>query len=53
MQNTINTESEHTPDNIVKEEHNGTTYTIREFMIGTKSVEDIVAERIFRNMDKS
>ena len=46
-----NTENKRQPDNIVKVEKNGTTYTFREFMVGTKSVEDIVAERIIQEME--
>ena len=46
------TETKRKPDNIVKVEKNGTTYTFIEFMVGTRSVEDIVTERIVQELEK-
>ena len=48
---TTNTERE--PDNIIEIQHNGTTYTIREFMDGKRSVTDIVGQRIMQDLAPS
>jgi hypothetical protein len=47
---TITQDVKSQPDNIIKEYHNGTTFTVKEYMIGTKTVEDIVTERIIREL---
>ena len=47
------TNTEREPDNIIKMQHNGTTYTIREFMDGKRSVTDIVGQRITQDLAPS
>jgi len=38
------------PDNITKSQRDGTTYTIREFMVGKESAADIVVRRVIREL---
>ena len=50
--NTIHTtDKDRTPDNIVKTQHGGTTYTILEFMDGKEAVADIIARRVMRDLE--
>jgi hypothetical protein len=39
------------PDNIVINQRDSTTYTIREFMVGKEPVADIVARRVIREFE--
>ena len=39
------------PDNVIKSRHDGTTYTIREFMDGKESALDIVTRRVKKELD--
>ena len=39
------------PDNIFKTHHDGTTYTIREFMDGKEPLIDIITRRIQRDLE--
>jgi hypothetical protein len=39
------------PDNIVMNQRDGTTYTIKEFMVGKEPVADIVARRVIRELE--
>jgi hypothetical protein len=39
------------PDNISKNHRDGTTYTIREFMVGKEAVADIITRRIIRELE--
>ena len=36
------------PDNIIKSQRDGTTYIIREFMVGKELIADIVARRVIQ-----
>ena len=39
------------PDNIIRNKRDGTTYTIREFMVGKEQVADIIARRVIRDLE--
>ena len=39
------------PDNIIKSRRDGTTYIIREFMVGKEQAADIVARRVIRALE--
>lgn len=39
------------PDNIIKSRRDGTTYIIREYMVGKEPATDIVARRVTRALE--
>jgi len=39
------------PDNIIRSQRDGTTYTVREFMVGSEPVIDIVTRRVKRELE--
>ena len=39
------------PDNIIKSQRDGTTYIIREYMVGKEPAADIVARRVIRALE--
>ena len=53
MSETINNDKDENirePDNIIRSHRDGTTYIIKEFMVGKEPVADIVARRIIREL---
>ena len=54
MSENANTDAPETmrePDNIIKSRRDGTTYIIREYMVGKEPAADIVVRRIMRKME--
>jgi hypothetical protein len=39
------------PDNIIRNKRDGTTYTVREYMVGNEPVADIIVRRIIRELE--